>query len=121
MKQFASMLWLNVNAYRSVLSHAAQCDVLGTETKHDENHQRGQNRRHEVDAGDHECVPVAVVVHWIVGGICDNGAIAQSEGKKHLCSSLPPHLHVTPDFKLDKGNKMLILISHTKKNFKYAL
>lgn len=83
-----------------LLSHTAQCNVFCTEAQHNENHKRRQHGRHEVDPGHHQRIPVAVIVDWIVGGICNNRAIAQSEGKKHLCGSLPPHLHITPDFQL---------------------
>lgn len=44
---------------------------------------------------------MAVVVDRIVGGICDDGAIAQAQGEKYLRGSLSPHLQVTPDFQLD--------------------
>lgn len=55
---------------------------------------------------------MAVVVDRIVGGISDDGAVAQPQGKKHLCRSLPPHLQATPDFQLDAnlgGKKREIL------------
>lgn len=44
---------------------------------------------------------MAVVVDRVIGGIRDDGAIAQPQGKKHLCRGLPPHLQVPPDFQLD--------------------
>lgn len=83
-----------------LLGHTAQRDGLGTEPQDDENHQRGQHGRHEVDARDHDGVPVAVVVDRVVGGIRDNGAVAQSQGEEDLSGRLTPHLHVPPDFHL---------------------
>lgn len=91
--------------HASILSHAAQRYVLGTKTQHDKNHQRGQHRRHEVYARDHEGISVAVVVIGVVGGVGNNRAIAKAQGKKDLCGSLSPHLHITPNLKLKKTHK----------------
>lgn len=43
---------------------------------------------------------MAIVVDRVVGGIRDNGAVAQSQGEEDLSGCLTPHLHVPPDFHL---------------------
>jgi len=48
---------------------------------------------------------------WIVGGIRNNRAIAQTQGEKNLCSCLPPNLHIEPDFQLEKMQQKKILLS----------
>lgn len=65
---------------------------VGLEAQHSKHHQRGQDRREEVDDRDEHGVEVTVVVDLIVTGEGDDSSESQAQGEEHLGGRLPPHL-----------------------------
>lgn len=92
-------IWL-FYGFRHSRCNTVQCNILGSETEDHKDDKRGQHWRHEVDARDHDGITMAVVMHRVVGWICDHGAVTQTQSKEHLRGRLTPHLHLPPNLQL---------------------